>query len=147
MKKLLITILVTSSISFMFGNFIFTNYKRNLKESNTINYENVYMVLYGSYKDESKIDFPTNEYVIEKVNGFYKVYVGICDTLDYANRVKTLFKEKYEDVYIEERIINSKTFMEVLGKYSSDFSNKADTDMINDQKEIIYKYKELVLNE
>ena len=57
MKKLFITLLVTGLISYLFGNYIFTTYKKNLENvvkrvSST--YETVYMLQYGSYKNREK---------------------------------------------------------------------------------------------
>ena len=51
MKKLLLTCLFTTTLSILFGSYIFTAYKRtieNIISASLVN-EKVYMLLYGSY--------------------------------------------------------------------------------------------------
>ena len=57
MKKLFITIIITGLISFLFGNYIFNVYLKNVKEaieSVTNIYDDVYMLQYGSYNTIEK---------------------------------------------------------------------------------------------
>ena len=79
MKKLLITLLITSLISFLFGNYIFKVYIKNVKEivkeASSI-YDDVYMLLYGSYNTIEKAKKNNlNNYILKEEDGFYKVYI------------------------------------------------------------------------
>ena len=99
MKKLFITLLVTGLISYLFGNYIFTTYKKNLENvvkrvSST--YETVYMLQYGSYKNREKAldnDLEVS-YILEKEDGFYKIYIGVTKNLEIANKIRGIYKKR-----------------------------------------------------
>ena len=146
MKKLFITLLVTGLISYLFGNYIFTTYKKNLENvvkrvSST--YETVYMLQYGSYKNREKAldnDLEVS-YILEKEDGFYKIYIGVTKNLEIAN------KKTGNDIYIKEKLINDIEFLSFLESYDETILKSNDEETINVENDVINKYKELVLNE
>lgn len=152
MKKLFITLLVTGLISYLFGNYIFTTYKKNLENvvkrvSST--YETVYMLQYGSYKNREKAldnDLEVS-YILEKEDGFYKIYIGVTKNLEIANKIRGIYKKKGNDIYIKEKLINDIEFLSFLESYDETILKSNDEETINVENDVINKYKELVLNE
>lgn len=152
MKKLFITLLVTGLISYLFGNYIFTTYKKNLENvvkrvSST--YETVYMLQYGSYKNREKAldnDLEVS-YILEKEDGFYKIYIGVTKNLEIANKIRGIYKKTGNDIYIKEKLINDIEFLSFLENYDETILKSNDEETINVENDVINKYKELVLNE
>ena len=152
MKKLFITLLVTGLISYLFGNYIFTTYKKNLENvvkrvSST--YETVYMLQYGSYKNREKAldnDLEVS-YILEKEDGFYKIYIGVTKNLEIANKIRGIYKKTGNDIYIKEKLINDIEFLSFLESYDETILKSNDEETINVENDVINKYKELVLNE
>lgn len=149
MKKLLLTCLITALISYAFGNYMFSSYKKAteniLAASNTT--ENVYMLLYGSYNSKEKIDnLKLDDYILVHDNNFYEVYVGVSLSLENAKRIKDVYKELGNIIYIREEVINNFEFIQYISSYENDFSNLSNNKILEIEKNIMKKYKEL-LNE
>lgn len=146
MKKLLLTCLFTTILSIMFGNYIFISYKRTIENiiSASMIEEKVYMLLYGSYNSKEKVDNLTLEnYILENENGFYKVYVGVNFSLENANKIKEIYKEKGNIIYIREKNISSLPFIDFMQSNEVDFSNLDKEKILSIENNIINKYKEI----
>lgn len=151
MKKFFITLLVTGLISFLFGNYIFRVYRKNIEEvikSASSTYETIYMLQYGSYKDkEDAIGNKLDNYILEIEDGFYKIYVGATNSKENALKIKEFYKETGNDIYVKEKLINNLEFLDLLYSYDALMNNKDKNEILSIQNNIIDKYKELVLNE
>ena len=144
MKKLFIMCLISGFISVMFGNYIFNIYKNKLDDTLEVisTNEKVYMLLYGSYNSKEKVDnLKISDYLLE-VDDFYKVYIGITRTIENANTIKEIHKQLGNDIYIREKIINNLEFLDYLN-YNDNYEKKSNEEILNIQKNIIKKYKEL----
>lgn len=144
MKKLFIMCLISGFISIMFGNYIFNIYKNKLDDTLEVisTNEKVYMLLYGSYNSKEKVDnLKISDYLLE-VDDFYKVYIGITRTIENANTIKEIHKQLGNDIYIREKIINNLEFLDYLN-YNDNYEKKSNEEILNIQKNIIKKYKEL----
>lgn len=144
MKKLFIMCLISGFISIMFGNYIFNIYKSKLDDTLEVisTNEKVYMLLYGSYNSKEKVDnLKISDYLLE-VDDFYKVYIGITRTIENANTIKEIHKQLGNDIYIREKIINNLEFLDYLN-YNDNYEKKSNEEILNIQKNIIKKYKEL----
>ncbi len=144
MKKLFIMCLISGFISIMFGNYIFNIYKNKLDDTLEVisTNEKVYMLLYGSYNSKEKVDnLKISDYLLE-VDDFYKVYIGITRTIENANIIKEIHKQLGNDIYIREKIINNLEFLDYLN-YNDNYEKKSNEEILNIQKNIIKKYKEL----
>ncbi len=144
MKKLFIMCLISGFISVMFGNYIFNIYKNKLDDTLEVisTNEKVYMLLYGSYNSKEKVDnLKISDYLLE-VDDFYKVYIGITRTIENANIIKEIHKQLGNDIYIREKIINNLEFLDYLN-YNDNYEKKSNEEILNIQKNIIKKYKEL----
>lgn len=151
MKKLLLTMLISGLISFLFGNYVFNVYKNNIEEaikSASSLYETVYFMQYGSYKNKN--DATSNKldnYLLTVEDGFYKVYIGITKNKENADIIEGIYKEMGNDIYIKEKRIDNLEFLEILSSYDGLLNTKSNEEILGIQKIIIEKYKELVLNE
>lgn len=146
MKRLILTCFITTTLSVAFGSYIFSSYKNEVE--NIINAslvtENVYMLLYGSYNSKEKTDNLTLEnYILEEENGFYKVYVGVTNSIENANILKEIYKEKGNIIYVREKNINNLEFMEYMQREDINFSNLNNDEILSIEKNIINKYKEI----
>lgn len=151
MKKLFITIIITGLISFLFGNYIFNVYLKNVKEaieSVTNIYDDVYMLQYGSYNTIEKAkNNDLDNYILKEEDGYYRIYVGITLNEENAKKIKEVYKNKGKDIYIKEKNINSLEFVDYLNNKDISFNNISDDEILKIQNEIINKYKELIQNE
>ena len=146
MKKLVLTCFFTTTLSVALGSYIFASYKESIE--NIINAslatEKVYMLLYGSYNSKEKVDkLSLEEFILENENGFYKVYVGVTKSLENANILKGIYKEKGNIIYVREKDINSLEFIDYMQREDVDFSNLNNDKILSIEKNIINKYKEI----
>lgn len=143
MKKLLLTLIITGFISFLFGNYIFTTYQNNINNILNVSkeYENIYMLLYGSYNSIDKVNnLNLDNYILEEESGYYKVYVGITFYEEDAKKIREIYRNIGNDIYIKEKLIDNLEFINYIKDI--DF-NKTNEEILKLQKDIINKYKEV----
>ena len=145
MKKLLLTCLFSTIISLLFGNYIFTSYKTATERiiATSTQSEKVYMLLYGSYNSKEKVDKITiDNYILEEDNGFYKVYIGVSLSLENAKKIKEIYNNLGNSIYIREKYINDFEFIYYLESVDK-FDNLSNDEILNIEDDIIDKYKEI----
>ena len=102
------------------------------------------MLLYGSYNSKEKVDnLSLDNYILENENGFYKVYVGVNFSLENANKIKEIYKEKGNIIYVREKEISNLEFIDYMQNNEIDFSNLDKKEILSIEKNIIDKYKEI----
>lgn len=146
MKRLLFTSIFTAIISLVLGNYIFSSYKKTVENLITASgsSEKVYMLLYGSYNSKEKVDnILLDNYILEEENGFYKVYVGVSLSLENSNKIKEIYKESGNSIYIKERYISSLEFIDYLNNSEQNFSELSKERILGIEDNIINKYKEI----
>lgn len=146
MKRLFLTCFFTTTLSIAFGSYIFSSYKKEVENiiKASLATEKVYMLLYGSYNSKEKVDKLTIEnYILEEENGFYKVYVGVSKSLENANILKEIYKEKGNIIYVREKDISSLEFIDYMQNNDIDFNNLSNDEILSIEKNIINKYKEI----
>lgn len=145
MKRLIFICSFAAFISIIYGNFIFNIYKNNMeKVLETVSLdEKVYMILYGSYNSKDKINMNIKDYIVIENNNFYEVYVGITKDLENANKIKGVFKDLGNSVYIREKTINNLEFIDYLDSMDVDLAKKTNDEILKLEKNILLKYKEL----
>ena len=140
MKKILIPILCSTLIGAFLGFYLFKEYDSNVSIKPVFNFsqDKVYFLQLGAYstldkaKEASK-DFTNYLYIIEDNN--YHVYIAITASLDNANKLKALFKEKGYNIYIKEKYVNNDNFINLLNQYDEVISK-------SDEYEAILKVNE-----
>lgn len=146
MKKFITTCLFTTILSISFGTYIFSSYKKsieNIINASLVN-EKVYMLLYGSYNSKEKVDKLTlKNYILEIENGFYKVYAGVNFSLENANKIKEIYKEKGNIIYIREKTISNLEFIDFMQNNEIDFNKLDKEEILSVENNIINKYKEI----
>lgn len=145
MKRFLVICSISIFVSFISGEMIFNIYRKNLE--NTISVinekEKVYMLLYGSYNSKEKVDnLNLDNYIVINNNGFYEVYVGISKKIENCEKIRGIYKKRGNNIYIREKEISNMEFIDYLN-YIDNLNDKSDDEIINIEKNIINKYKEL----
>ena len=146
MKRFIYIFLSTTLISVLAGIFIFNMYEKNTIETiEVINTnEKIYMLLYGSYNTKEKVDkLNLDTYILDNSNNFYEVYIGITKNLKNAEKIRGIYEKKGNNIYIREKNIDNLEFIDYLNIIESTMDEKSDEEIINIEKNIIKKYKEL----
>lgn len=146
MKRLLLTCLFTTIISLTFGNYIFSSYKDGVEKiiSASTSNEKLYMLLYGSYNSKEKVDkLSLDNYILIEENGFYEVYVGVNLSLKNANKIREIYKELGNSIYVREKYISSLEFVDYMQNNEVDFSELSNDEILSIEIDIINKYKEI----
>ena len=94
MKRFLSIFFFTTTISILFGIFIFGIYIKNIKDIVSVSKDtNVYMLLYGTYNNKDKVDkLNLDNYILEVNDNFYEVYIGISLSLENASKIREIYK-------------------------------------------------------
>ena len=140
MKNKITYLLIALSFGFILGEVIYSDYQRNLDNSEY----NAYLIQIGSFKDDNEVD-PSNYLVLEE-DGRYNVYAGITTKLSNAAKIKELYAKENISSVIKPTIINNVEFINSLKQYDlllSEVDNEDNLLSINDV--IISEYEELIL--
>lgn len=146
MKRLLFTCFFATVLSLAFGNYIFSSYKSAAERiiSSSLQSEKVYMMLYGSYNNKEKINkLSLDNYILIEEDGFYKVYVGISTSLENSNKIKEIYKELGNSIYIRENSISNLEFIDYLYNKEQNFNELTKEEILSIENDIINKYKEI----
>ncbi len=148
--KILIPILLSILIGFLFGKIIFNKY-----DSTSINAfeegEKIYMVEIGVFSSENmakkELKSIDNLLLILDNNNYY-AYGGITKNIKTAERIKEYYLKTTNNVSIKEKVIDSKNFLNILSEYDKiTFIASSDDDLIGIEKIVISNYKEMILQQ
>ena len=147
MKKLFTLLFLSMLISIILGNYIFASYKSNMEHIiASSSYGDVYMILYGSYNNKSKVEkLKIDNYILKKEGNFYRVYVGATSSLDNAERIKNIYLKQGASVYIRNEANYDIDFVDYLQSVDN-YTDKTDEDILEIQKNIVKKYKDKLEN-
>ena len=147
--KFLIPIFFSVVIGFIFGRLIFNQYEN----TNTTfgDGERLYFIQVGVYSnmDSMQEDFKdVDDYLYLIENNAYHLYVGITKNEKIATKIEGYYREKGNNIYIKEKMVNNPEFTTLLGEYDKilDITSK-DTDIEIVEKVVLASYKEMVLQE
>ena len=146
MKRFISVFFTSIFISVLIGIFIFTMYRNSVDDviSMVNEEESFYMLMYGTYNSKDKINkLDIDNYFVINTNNYYEVYVGITKNLENANKIRGIYKEKGNSIYIREKNISNLELIEFIKDKEVDIENKSNEEIINIENEIINKYKEL----
>ncbi len=110
--------------------------------------QRLYFAQIGVYSTEDSMRknlSSIKNYIYEVKDKKYYAYVGIAKDEKNINKIKGYYKENGYNIYVKEKMIQSKGFIEVLQQYEKlleKTDNKSNIDTIASQ--IISKYEELV---
>lgn len=110
-KNIIIVILIGSLLGFIFGNFIFKNYKGvNYLDSDG----NIFYLQYGVYTTQEAANLNTknlqHKYFIKEQDNKYYVYLGVTVDYDMALKLKEKYEKENIHIYIRSDYVeNSET--------------------------------------
>ena len=146
MKKFFLLCIFTSMISIISGTFVFNIYKNNIDETIAVmnTNEKVYMLLYGSYNSKDKVNkLSLDNYILEDNNNFFEVYVGISKKIENAEKIRGIYKEMGNNIYIREKNIDNIEFINFLDISENNFKEMSSDEILKLENNIINKYKEI----
>ena len=150
MKKYLLTFLFALIIGFFLSNFFLTQYKdfEGIKVSGTG--EDLYFIQYGVFSSLEKLEENTislQNYVYNKQDNLYYVYVGITKLEENAKKLVNYYKKLGIDATIKEFGITNKEFLELLVNYDEILKNTEDeTAIASIINQVLIKYEEVVIS-
>ena len=150
MKKYLLTFLIALIIGFFLSNFFLRQYDDfdGIKVSS--NGENLYFVQYGVFSSLESLEENTislQNYVYNKQDNLYYVYVGITKLEENAKKIVNYYKSLGYDAIIKEFGITNKEFLEILVNYDEVLKNTNDETAISSIiNQVLMKYEEVVIS-
>ena len=150
MKKYLLTFLIALVIGFFLSNFFLTQYKdfEGIKVSSTG--ENLYFIQYGVFSNLESLEENTislQNYVYNKQDNLYYVYVGITKLEENAEKIVKFYKNLGYEAKIKEFAITNKNFLDLLKNYDEILKNTDDeTAIASIINQILMKYEEVVIS-
>ena len=150
MKKYLLTLIIALIIGFFLSNFFLRQYNdyEGIKVSSKG--ETLYFIQYGVFStldslEESTISLPN--YIYNKQDGLYYVYVGITSLKENADKIVNYYKNIGNETIIKEYSITNKEFLNLLENYDTLLKNLNDETAISSIiNEILVKYEEVVIS-
>lgn len=150
MKKYLLTFLSAIVIGFFLINFFLKQYDdyKGIKVSNNV--ENLYFIQYGVFSNLESLEKNTislQNYVYNKQDNLYYVYVGITKIEDNAKKIVEFYNNLGYDSIIKKFSITNKEFIDLLINYDEILKNTDDeTAVASIINQVLIKYEEVVIN-
>ena len=150
MKKYLLTFIIALVIGFFLSNFFLKQYDdfEGIKVSNKG--ETLYFIQYGVFSTLESLEENTislQNYVYNKQDNLYYVYVGITKIEENAKKIVNYYKNLGYDAIIKEFGITNKDFLELLVNYDEILKNTDDeTAIASIVNQVLMKYEEVVIS-
>lgn len=150
MKKYLLTFLIALIVGFFLSNFFLKQYDDfdGIKVSGTG--ENLYFIQYGVFSSLESLEENTislQNYVYNKQDNLYYVYVGITKLEENAEKIVNYYKKLGYDAIIKEYGITNNEFLELLVNYDTVLKNTDDETAVSSIiNQVLIKYEEVVIS-
>jgi len=150
MKKYLLTFVVALIIGFFLSNFFLKQYDdfEGIKVSNKG--ETLYFIQYGVFSTLESLEENTislQNYVYNKQDNLYYVYVGITKLKENAEKIVNHYKNIGNETIIKEYGISNKSFLGLLENYDTVLKNTTDETAISSIiNQVLVKYEEVVIS-
>lgn len=143
-KKIIIFSII---ISILFSVYLYSSYK-NKSSNKYINEETIYLLQIGAYKNTDNVTKVTrliNYNYVEYDNGIYYIYIAITKDNEVLSKLKEYYSSRGNDIYVKEKKINNKSFLEYLSKYDNMIKETNDKELIEAiEKDILKKYEKII---
>jgi len=150
-RKIILPTILSLIIGSYLGYLIFNQYKTG--NNNTVfkqTNESIYFLQQGVYSSEESINENTkgiSDYIYFKEDDKYKVYVGLTTNKENVSKISDIFKDKNFDIYVIEKEIPDKAFIEKLKQYDELIKTTDDQNVILGLlKQILNEYEQVVKN-
>ena len=150
MKKYLLTFIIALIVGFFLSNFFLKQYDdfEGIKVANKG--ETLYFIQYGVFSTLESLEENTislQNYVYNKQDNLYYVYVGITKLKENAEKIVNYYKNIGNETLIKEYGITNKTFLELLENYDTVLKNTNDeTAIASIINQVLVKYEEVVIS-
>lgn len=150
MKKYLLAFVMALVIGFFLSNFFLNQYDDydGIKVSNSG--EKLYFVQFGVFSNIENLEKNTislQNYIYNKQDNLYYVYVGITKLKSNADKIINYYKSLNYDVILKEYELTNQTFLDLLNKYDEVLKNTEDVTAISSViNQVLSKYEEVVIN-
>jgi hypothetical protein len=148
MKKTIMLFILAVAIGALYGKIVFNQYDKEI-EKVFQQTEKIYVLQQGVYSQLENVEKNTSKldnYVVEKDEPYFRVYVAMTKNNANVNKMKEIFIKAGNDIYVREVTMNNKAFLDILGQYDLLLNRTNDKDLILQiQSQVLNKYKELVL--
>jgi hypothetical protein len=148
MKKILVPLFSAIVIGLILGKYFFAQYEGKV-DAVFQSDEKIYILQQGVYSNMDNVKKYTTKldnYIVEEDGKYFRVYAAITSNKDNVIRLKEYFISKGNDIYVRELSTNNKEFLELLKQYDLLLeSGSGDNELIQIEKQVIDRYKELVL--
>lgn len=150
MKKYLFTFLIALIIGFFLSNFFLKQYDDfdGIKVSGTG--ETLYFIQYGVFTSLENLEENTislENYIYNKQDNLYYVYVGITKEKENAEKIVKFYKNLGYEAIIKEFEITNKDFLNQLVNYDEILKNTKDETAISSIiSQVLIKYEEVVIS-
>lgn len=149
MKKFIITVLIAILIGYIYGKIVFNQYDKKLEKVFNQT-ETLYFLQQGVYSNKEnvlKYANKINYYLVIKDDDFYRVYVGITKNKNNINKIKEIYTNSGNEIYVREIASSNAGFFEVLNQYDMLLESvEGENQILQIQKQVLSKYEELVIN-
>ena len=150
MKKYLLTFLVALIIGFFLSNFFLLEYAVFGGQKVSLTGESLYFIQYGVFSSLESLEEKTislQNYVYNKQDNLYYVYVGITKEKDNAEKIVNYYKKLGYDAIIKEFEITNQKFLDLLVNYDEILKNTEDETVISSIiSQVLIKYEEVVIS-
>ena len=149
MKKYLTLIVISLVIGFFLSYYVLHQYTDSSAITVYKEGEQLYFLKYDEY--QSKEDMETNtinleNYIYQKKDGVYKVYIGVCKNENNVEKIKKYYGDKVKEV--ETFYISNNKFIDKINNLDNILINTSDNtvigEIINQQ---LSSYEEVVKND
>ena len=150
MKKYLLTVSSALIIGFFLLKFFLKQYDeyKGIKVSNSV--DNLYFIQYGVFSSLESLEENTislQNYVYNKQDDLYYVYVGITKIEDNSKKIVEFYNKLGYEVIIKKFNITNKKFVDLLNNYDEILKNTDDeTALAAIINQTLIKYEEVVIN-
>ena len=148
--KFLIPIIFSIIIGFLLGQVFFTEYSNEVLTVFNEG-ENVYFIQAGVYNNLESIDNSiknNNNYLVEQEKDGYHIYVGITKNEKTAEKIKGIYENKGNNIYIKQKKLTNNSFLSILSEYDKiTMIASNDDDLLSVEKIVLSNYKEMVLQD
>ena len=150
MKKYLLTFIIALIVGFFLSNFFLKQYD-DFEGIKVVNKgENLYFVQYGVFSTLDSLEENTislQNYVYNKQDDLYYVYVGITKLKENAEKIVNYYKNIGKETIIKEYGITNKDFLKLLENYDTVLKNTNDeTAIASIINQVLVKYEEVVIS-
>jgi hypothetical protein len=119
--KFLFSILLSIIVGYLFGQILFNIYNKQVTDVFS-EQDKLYFLQQGVYSNKDTMKANTeslSNYIFIKEGNYYKVYAAITSNKDNIEKLKEIFINLGNDIYVVEKSTSSLEYMETIKQYDN----------------------------